>query len=220
MLGRLQLGIQFGRVTAVRRGEGTVRGDARQWIADIACAEGNDAKACLVVGDRVPLVHTEARPSWALVAYLAGNLYDPVCWPIPWMGAPEGDLPGHERLDEYGALGITIANDGTYEIATRPDGDPRLRITPDGAGGEPTVEMLGGPTRMAREGDFVRLTPATSPFFFAWAASVGTALTALGRGEVATAFAAMKDAVAGEGPPASQQAVAQIATGSDQVKGK
>ena len=213
--------LQWGRVEAVRKGQGSAIGTAPQWRVDVLGAAGNRVESCLVMGDRVPLVHSDGRPSWGMVGFFGGNLYDAWFLPCPWLSAATDTVDAHERLDEYSGVAITIGDDGTYAIRGRPDDAPRLEITPDGAEDDsPSFEILGGSVGMARIGDSVTLTAHTSPAFFGWMAAVNAACGALGQPGPSTAFAAMLDPIPGEEPPATQQIVGQIATASPWVKGK
>lgn len=178
--GRLLLALRWGRVVSVRRGEARGGGASAQWLVTLEDADGALVRDIRVVGSRAPIVGATDRPSWALWGCIAGNLNDSWCLPCPAVSAPAGAHSGHEGLDEYSAVAVTVAVDGTWSILGRPDGDPRVVVTPDrGWQDQPTVELLGGVARMAREDDFVAINAATSPAFASWMQAVQAALQTL-----------------------------------------
>jgi hypothetical protein len=172
---RLMTALRWGKVLDVRKGKRRLSEvQAVQWLADIEDTSGSIIKHCLVMGARSPIIHSEARPSFAIWGTLGGSIQDPWCLPCPWTSAPIGQHADHELLDEYTGVALIVHDDGTFQIRTRPDDAPLL-ITKAGS-----FHMLGGAARMARgpsgdsfdNGDVVAIDGWTSPAFAAWITQV------------------------------------------------
>lgn len=180
---------RYGSVTAVDRARSVTGGEAFRWVATVECTDGMVLDRCLVVGRRVPRVHTAERPSFGLVGAFGANATDPWFIPSPWSAATLEELKAFLALDEFDSVSIRVRNDGAWIVdAPVPDSDEReSRILV----AENLVAMLGGSRRMARAGvhgseepldvygDAVAIDQITSPLFFAWAKWVTQALNAL-----------------------------------------
>lgn len=205
-LGNIFAGIRWGKVVGVRRGEsrGEGQGIATQWVADIEdhqAGGGLIIQGATVAGPRLPRVHTDERPSFAVWGTFNGNIQTPWCMPCPWTSCFMHDIGTHELLDEYDTMTIhlwvsPVTGNSFYTLkdpekrANEGDGFANQRRflqiswTPEGA--PLAFEMLGGSRLMARagtrdggRGDYVVIDADTSPNFVAWQTEITAAVNAL-----------------------------------------
>ena len=76
-LGRTFIGIRWGRVLRVRRGErhGANMGVAPQWVVDLEDSESDRVvEGATVISSRIPRVHTQDRPSFAIWGPFSGSI--------------------------------------------------------------------------------------------------------------------------------------------------
>lgn len=232
--------LYYGKVVRVSKGfsDGPDGEPVPDWLVDIEPPGCGLIEGCRVIGPLAPQLHTEARPSWAVVGFIGGNDLDAVCWPDPKTAESRAkEFAYHEWFLETSRVALHIHESGQFTLRGRgPDGesiedsesngnaDWRLRIDALGA----LFEMLGGGNRMARgpttgeaptAGDKVSITLESSPLFVAWLAAVAaaTSTTAL--------FDLILDPIPdfdGQGAPATStfQAIGEIVTGSGNITGK
>lgn len=185
-LARFSPAIRFGWVTRIRRGRGLDGGAAAQWRCDVECTDGGDAPNCLVIGPRLPHVHTDEQPAFGLVGTFGANRLDPWFLPLVWGAATLEQIRANVALDVFQTVTFRVADDGSYfvEVPT-PDGGAEKRL--EISGPQALFLMLGGTRRLARAGtvdgseagDYVAIDAASSPTFVAWMQWVTAALNAL-----------------------------------------
>lgn len=178
-----------GKVIAVRQGQSIAGGVANQWVCDLDCTDGAFIPNAMVIGPRVPLVHTTERPSWGAVGFFGANLHEAFFCPATWTGEGANDIATHELLDLFTHFTFHIfqhfytikvpAPAGTHE-------ERLLEIHEPAAPGGISFQMLGGTRRVARaggvgdgadtRGDYVAIDVTSSPAFIGWIQAVTTAL--------------------------------------------
>lgn len=181
------------KVTKVRQGQSIAGGEAAQWVADLECTDGTTVPNAMILGPRVPLVHTEEVQSWGMVGFFGGNVLDPYFIPAPWTSEHQHDVESHVLLDRFGPMTFHLIPGGVYTIKIpAPPGEAQERLLqivapshPDG----PSFQMLGGARRIARgggvgdgadtRGDYVVIDATCAPAFIAWVEAVSAALNGI-----------------------------------------
>lgn len=227
--GRLAIVPQWASVEKVYRSD-PKRGPG--WLCSGRISGGAPYEKARVVGPRQPRVGTRKRPSWGVLMFLAGNIYDGIFWPCPWVSATRDDIESHDLLDVFERLEIHIEG-GTYSIKSPKElgGSKYLQIVEASGDDDPgRVVLLTGANRVARgpsqegapTGDYVAIDSLTSPAFVAWILAVDAYVRPLvggGMPPLPLDPIPQKD----DQPPVPAEAVqvvGQIVTGSPYVKGR
>jgi len=223
-IGNVFIGIRWGKVLQVRRGEarGEGQGIATQWVADIEdqhAGGGHYVEGATIIGPRIPRVHTDLRPSFVVWGTMGGDIRTPWCLPCPWTSCAQADIESHDMLDEHETLTIHLYRNpktgATFYTIKKPEAhtdeggghvvqERYLQIVADKDGHGLSFEMLGGARLMARAGtrdaptagDYVVINGATSPQFVIWQNAITAAVNGLAA--VAAQLAAGQTALAAQ----------------------
>ncbi len=228
--GRLSIVPQWASVEKVYRSD-PKRGPG--WLCSGRISSGAPYEKARVVGARLPRVGTKKRPSWGVLMYLAGNVYDPIFFPCPWVSATHHDIESHDLLDVFERFEIHIEG-GFYSIKSPKEngGAKYLQIVAaSGEGDIGRVVLLSGLNRIARGpsaegapiGDYIAIDSITSPQFAAWMIAVDAFLRAMPGGGALPALPMDAIPQKDDQPPVAAEAVqvvGQIVTGSSYLKGR
>lgn len=143
----MQAAWRYGTVHAV---------DARRWSVDVLDSEGGLVRDVLVMGSRLPEVHSAGRPQWVLygAAHMQASRY--VCFPIPSrLPGTREERAGYRWYDEVGPYRIVVQADDVFEIRRR-DEDAAQRVRIEGATGTVRIDTEAGEVVVEPEAVHVR----------------------------------------------------------------